>query len=79
MAHNYVILLLELEVLHAISKQSWEKLLHSLINWVLLLVKHDIALSNLCQWDWNFWHKLESVKLVLREVAEKENKHVSIS
>lgn len=69
MAHNDVILLLELEVIHAIGKQGWEKLLNGLINWVLLLMKHDITLGNLCKWNWNFWHKLKSVKLVLREVA----------
>jgi hypothetical protein len=32
-------------------------------------MKHDITLGNLCQWNWNFWHKLESVQLVLGEVT----------
>lgn len=32
-------------------------------------MKHDITLGDLSQWNWNLWNILESVKLVLREVA----------
>jgi hypothetical protein len=69
MTHNDIILLLKLEVIHTIGKQSWEQFLHGLINWELFFMKHDITLGNLCQWNWNFWHKLESVQLVLGEVT----------
>ena len=78
MAHNNVIVLLEFYVLHAIGQQSWEHFLDCLINWVLLLVKHDVAFGDLGEGYWDFWDELESVKLVFGEVAKTETKILDI-
>ena len=74
MADDNVIILLEFNILHSIGQQSWEHLLDALINGILLLVEHNSALGDLSQWHWHLWNKLESVKLVLREVAIKKTK-----
>jgi len=47
MALDFIFLLPKFKVLHAVSQQIWEKFLELILDWKVLFMENDIALSDL--------------------------------